>query len=560
MGVSVSNYHVRSNLYHKQVYFTVLAGYDSESDILYPGYMSGYNPQSLIPITEVNALTEQIPVGADNHSISGTISGFDATTWHTPLHIIATDNTNYAIGCYIYASYKTLLGVENYYFVQCCWNGSDSWVSSSCQFPLTKAAADPALTAYNKLPQYIYMSMIRNDTPANVYYPYPMSGGWYFSYDDGGTTRTVNQTDVGFISYLIPQLNNLHYDVDENPEPQPTPVSNDDPYSPGGSSWTGGGGGSYNSESDDIGLPDLPTLSAASTGFLTLFNPSGAQMRSLAQYMWSGLFDIDTFRKIFADPMQCILGLSIVPVNVPSGGSDTVKVGNIDTGISMTTASSQYTSVACGSVTIDEYWGSYLDYEPYTKIELYLPYCGTHPLNTDDVMGKTVTVTYHVDVLSGACIAYVGINGTVMYSYAGQCSVSIPITGNDWTNVINGALSIAGSIGSMVATGGATAPMAIGQIASTAVNSMKPNVEKSGSLSGGAGLMAIQTPYLIITRPRQALPERQNSFMGYPSFITEQLGNISGYTEVESVHLTGIPGTAAELSEIESLLKSGVIL
>ena len=97
-------------------------------------------------------------------------------------------------------------------------------------------------------------------------------------------------------------------------------------------------------------------------------------------------------------------------------------------------------------------------------------------------------------------------------------------------------------------------------IASTAVNSMKPNIEKSGSLSGTGGMLGIQTPYLILTRPRQAIPAGQNRFIGYPAFITEILGNISGYTEVDSIHLEGINATGEELSEIETILKSGVIL
>ena len=332
-----------------------------------------------------------------------------------------------------------------------------------------------------------------------------------------------------------------------------------DPYDPGGGSGTGGGTGDFDGTGDDIDIPGLPTLSATDTGFITLFNPSTGQLQSLANYMWSSGFDLDTFKKLFADPMDCILGLSIVPVAVPNGGSKAVSVGNISTGVTMTVAASQYVEVDCGTLNVNEFWGAYLDYDPYTKAEIYLPYIGTHPLAVDDIMGKAVHVVYHIDILSGACTAFVKCGGSVLYEFIGQCSSSIPITGNDWTNVINGVISIAGAIGSMVATGGASAPMAAGMIAATATNSMKPNVEKSGSMSGTGGMLAVQVPYLILTRPRQALPSGQNSFMGYPSFITESLGSLHGYTEIESVHLDGVPATEQEISEIESLLKTGVI-
>lgn len=338
-------------------------------------------------------------------------------------------------------------------------------------------------------------------------------------------------------------------------------IGGPDPYDPGGNTDEGGGNGDYDNSSDANDFPGLPALSAADTGFITLYNPSLAELQSLASYMWSGGFDINTFKKIFANPMDAILGLSLVPVNVPSGGSQAVTVGNISTGVTMTKAARQFVEVDCGSIQVKEYWGAYLDYEPYTKAELYLPYIGTHAISVDDIMGKTVHIKYHVDILSGACTAYVKCGDSIKYEFIGQCSSSIPISGTDYTNVVNGVLTIAGSIGSMVATGGATAPLAIPALATTALNDMKPDVEKSGSMSGTGGLMAIQTPYLILTRPRQAVPAAQNKYTGYPSFMTKSLASLSGYTEVDMIRLNGMGGaTDEEIAEISSLLKSGVIL
>lgn len=361
---------------------------------------------------------------------------------------------------------------------------------------------------------------------------------------------------------------------------EPIPPEPSDPFSNGGTTeGTGGpsggsGGGNFDHTSDPIDIPSLPTLSAVDTGFITLFNPSAAQLRDLATYMWSNpLFDLDAWKKIFADPMDAILGLSIVPVNVPSGSAAPVTVGNISTGVSMTKATAQYVEVDCGSLNVSEFWGAYLDYAPYTKCEINLPYCGIHPIDIDDIMGKTVTVKYHIDILSGACTAFVKCGDSVLYEFVGQCAASIPITGDNWTNVINGVMQIAASVGSMVATGGLAAPVtganaaaSVGKavaidasIAST-IMSMKPAIEKSGSLGGVGGMLATQKPYLILSRPRQALPVNQNTFTGYPSYITFVLSDLSGYTEIESIHLENVPATSAELDEIITLLKGGVIL
>lgn len=339
-----------------------------------------------------------------------------------------------------------------------------------------------------------------------------------------------------------------------------------DPYQDGGTSNGGGGKGTFGGgttifggASDSIDIPPLPTASASSAGFITLFNPSLAQLNNLANYMWSDLFSLDTFKKIFADPMDCILGLSIVPVKPASAGTSAVKIGNISTDVSMNKTSSQYVSVDCGTIDVKEYWGAYLDYAPYTQCEIYLPYVGTKQISVDDVMNKAVHVVYHVDILSGACNAYVKCGDSVLYTFVGQCSSSIPISGNDWTNVLNGAISVAGKIGLAMATGGATALMSGIGAASSIISSSKPTVERSGAMSSTGGLLGIQKPYLILTRPKQALPENQNKYTGYPSFITMALSDCTGYTEVDSVHLENMTCTDEEAQEIENLLKSGVI-
>lgn len=377
------------------------------------------------------------------------------------------------------------------------------------------------------------------------------------SYDWNGRDMNMNTAPTDIYNIMV------QAGIEEG---TPTPI---DPYSPGGASDTGGGGGNHDDTSDTVPVSPMPTISATDTNFITLYNPSITQLRMLATWMWdSSLFDVNSFQKLFQSPMQAILGLSIVPVQPVRADTPTnIKIGNITSTISAYPVTTQYKNVPLGSVVVEEYWGSYLDYAPYTKVEIYLPYIGTRELNADDVMGKTISVVYHVDVLSGSCVAQVAVNDSVMYQFSGNCATSVPITGNDWTNVINGAISVAVS-GAMLATGMATgtapvmATSAVSTVGSLAQNvtTMKPTVLKSGSISGSSGVLAVQTPYLIITRPRQAVPENQNKYTGYPAYITMQLGNAVGMTYVADCHLENIPCTDGELQEIERLLKEGVIL
>ena len=74
-----------------------------------------------------------------------------------------------------------------------------------------------------------------------------------------------------------------------------------------------------------------------------------------------------------------------------------------------------------------------------------------------------------------------------------------------------------------------------------------------------SGQLAIQTPYLIITRPRQCIPMDQNKFIGYPSYVTMTLSDLTGFNVVSDIHIEGVPATSAELDELESIIKEGAI-
>ena len=334
------------------------------------------------------------------------------------------------------------------------------------------------------------------------------------------------------------------------------------PYSGGGTAGPGGGGGSFSGDNDPIDIPNLPTISAVDAGFITIYKPTLDELRNLSRYMWSDLFSLDSFKKLFADPMDCILGLNIMPFGIASGGKANVFVGNMDTGISMTLAQQQYVAVDCGSVRAAEYSGSFFDYSPHTKYNIYLPYIGIEPLDPDEITGKDIRVVYHIDILTGSLICYIKVGNAVMYEYQGSCGQTIPINGSDFTRVFVGAVQIAGNVAGMVSTGGASAgAIAGGLLSSTSTAAgMKPNIEKSGSLSGSGGFLGNQKPFIIKETPRQCMPLSQQKYTGFPSYQTQRLGSLRGYTEVESVNLSGIPANDSELNEIESLLKGGVYL
>lgn len=342
-----------------------------------------------------------------------------------------------------------------------------------------------------------------------------------------------------------------------------------DPYDPiGDSGPSGPGDGDFDFSSTDIPLPGLPSIGAMSTGFLNMYNPSAAQLRALASYMWSGAFDPQNFKKLFADPMDAILGLHIIPTIAghPATTSSSLYVGNIDTGLSMPAVTEQYYSLDCGTVNIPAKWGAYLDYSPYSKLSLYLPYIGVVPLSADDCMRGSIRVKYNIDILSGTCSVGVycvsnrGRDGHTLYTFTGSCSCECPITEGQYANVIMAGLNVVSGIISG-ASGGVPGMVAggVSQAANAAISMVKPEIGRSGSMGGSAGLMGIQYPYLILTVPRMAHPAQQNKFIGYPSFVTLEMSDCIGYTEINVTHLEGMTCTDGEADEIIRLLEKGVI-
>ena len=266
--------------------------------------------------------------------------------------------------------------------------------------------------------------------------------------------------------------------------------------------------------------------------------------------------------------MQAIIGLAIVPIKPTLAGAKNVKIGDIDSGISMSYTTHQYVNKSMGSVSIDNYIGSFMDYSPYTKISIYLPYIGIRELNPDDVMGCTISVGYNVDVLTGGVNAYINVSGKgCIYQYCGSAIQNVPLTAINYSGAIQNAISGVGAIGTSIAgfmTGnaalGATGVMSLATQASNVASNLKPTIQRSGSMGGSSGLMSVQKPYVIIERPNISTPANFNKMWGNMTNVFMKLQDCTGFTIVDQIHLDNVICTEGEREELYKLLKEGVIL
>ena len=348
------------------------------------------------------------------------------------------------------------------------------------------------------------------------------------------------------------------------PEPEDT-----DPYNGLGDTSMGGG---------SISVPGFPGLTASSTGIIGLFAPSSSQMKALSDYMWTDFGGtgtdttevlkeiVEALKRTISNPLDYVIGLNIIPSQGLSIGEESViKFGFTSSGVSMPRLLNQYFTVDCGSLSFPPLCGdTFLDYAPYSKFSIYLPYIGVKDVDANDFVGHTIGVIYHGDTVTGGVTAYITKDGSVMYQYSGCCALNIPLSADNWGNTISGAVQIATSLVAAGAIGGAAGVgiMAAKGAASVAANPslLSPQVAHSGAVSGGAGCMAVQYPFVIREAVRFHSTAGFNKFSGYPAYYNRLLGDVSGFTTVLDVHLENVPATNVEIAEIENLLKSGVIL
>lgn len=381
--------------------------------------------------------------------------------------------------------------------------------------------------------------------------------------DNQGNDQRVDYVGNRWMFHNLDTLNTYMRTAGTGTPNNITGGSNQEPIAPeDDTSGTGGGGGSYDPTSDPIDFPSLPTGGALTSGMIKGFVIGSVALSQLQNKLWDmSIFDIATqFQKLVNQPLDCLISLHALPVLPTTGNSEEIKLGSFATGVNGLRITNQYVTIDCGTYTVPLFWGSALDYAPYTTAAIYLPFIGIRELKIEDIQGLTIGLKYHVDVLNGSCTAFIKCGASVLYSFTGSCIQHIPAT-SQTSDLLHNNISSIGPVAVGLATGNPAAAVAGGVAGAINSATAKNHVSRSGDLAGSAGILGEFTPYLIFHRPKQSLAKNYNRFKGYPCNITYTLSSLTGYTEVEHVHLTGITGaTDTELSEIERLLKKGVII
>ena len=270
-------------------------------------------------------------------------------------------------------------------------------------------------------------------------------------------------------------------------------------------------------------------------------------------------------------------------------GEYPIDVGTVKKMISLV----QY--VDFGSITVPRPFGDYRDYENM-NVSLVLPYCGTTQLNPGDVIGRTLSCTYAVDLQSGTCTAFVWVSaptdkGEHHYNVAemtGQIGALLPVSATNSGQIMSQRISDAASVASTIAAPINEAGMLDALMGSNdpdlsnATNIsplfaiVDPNTYKSissvanalsrpaiscPSLGGGSGLAAFHqpaSPYIQLRYGMYTEPANYKHSTGYPSTKSTTLSNYSGYVVCSNVDVSSLTCHTDEKAAIKAALESGV--
>lgn len=330
-----------------------------------------------------------------------------------------------------------------------------------------------------------------------------------------------------------------------------------------------------NSDDDDIESVGYGYFSNTVMGTLySLYNK--LDLEKIAQWFYNQTEKIDIANNVISlkEIPFSLSTLNIVPLDtdLKIGGvnvtynNENIKVGQI---VSPATTS---VSVIFGEFNIPRLSNTFLDYSPYTKYELLLPFAPTPVTLPDWCVNKTVSAIFLYDIYTTACQYVIECNGERICSVSGIFGVDRPISAQNValkdasrlsaqvataSSVLGGVMSAtSGNIGGIMsgAIGGVSA---LSQMLMSGKQNYMYTVGANGD-SSSVGLC--HAVHLKITRTLSAEDSNFNHVYGRPLCKYKKLSSVTGYTKCDNVNTNGLSCSENEKQRIKQLLETGIYI
>lgn len=334
----------------------------------------------------------------------------------------------------------------------------------------------------------------------------------------------------------------------------------------------GGDESNFDATSDDI---DVPTVieGAIDNGLVKSYLISPTQLNTMMADITN--FDdttlatfLDNLSMLYNSPIEAIISIKKFCIDfseVPIGDAENVYLLTYQTSATANPITSQYARIDVGSIDVAQFFGGFLDYPPYTRCTIYLPFIGEQELNVQEIMDSTIHLYYMVDFLTGNCVAHLNVEKSAgetnlnsdLYQWEGNMACDVPLTATDFHQILgnffnNGfsalASGLTGNIGGVLdSIGGAFGVANTGKV-------------MSGAISGSSALMGVRVPYIKIENPIQTVPDNFQELRGLAGNINHTIGDLSGFLRCREVDINNITATDDEKAELYALLTGGIFV
>ena len=370
-----------------------------------------------------------------------------------------------------------------------------------------------------------------------------------YYYGNGITTVLPTQSSTKMAVLLNPSGNNLYsyadiWNTDGSTDGSTIQIITD--------KGSGEGDDGYQDDTDK-GEEDITDGASNSVGVLTTtYAMTIERLNQLGGFLW-GANIFDEFSLVNSNPIENIISCKNIPISL-SGTDEIIHLGNVDTGTNGAKVSSNFSTLNVGQIALPTKYNSFLDFAPYTKITIYLPYIGFKEIDATIAIGKTLKVAYVADVITGGCIAQIFINGVRFYEFSGEMGVDIPITASNRAQVEASYISNAVGMGASLASGNITGAVDSMLASATA----KYNYSSTDTPNANCVASVNRTCYVIIERPTYQELSQFNHTKGKMCNLSKTIGSLKGFTICDAnIDLKGITATEQEKQEISSILSTG---
>lgn len=270
-----------------------------------------------------------------------------------------------------------------------------------------------------------------------------------------------------------------------------------------------------------------------------------------------------------------------------------------DEGTDLYASAAQHVSYFTLDFQVPKYYNNFLDFAPYTKAEIYLPFSGVWEVNPKFLYHSNIRISLKLDITDGSGIWQVFRAPTIDEQTAAgvqyvilekQCKigVEIPLSGLNATtmssNIVNatlgiqsralqnapkivgdGAPNIGWGVGAMV---GGPIGAAVGGLADLALSAMTDSTNMAnasreipthtGGMTGLAAANCNVVPSITLIRPVVENPSSFPHTIGHLVNQASKLEKLTGFTTCRNVDMSNVPqATDREKAELKTILENG---